>query len=108
MDWRKTKSAVAIGDRRHAMPAANCAVGVPVQWGIIVGVQINRARGNNHARSIQDFGTLIGVDLANFGDLAILDAKVRLVWWDQRSIDNRSAFNDGIKLWHITLLRIKR
>ncbi len=86
------------------MPAAYRAMGVPVERGIVVGVQVNCPWSDDHPRGIKDFCAIVGVNLADFGNLAILNTKVSMVGRHQSSIDDRSTFNDCIKLWHISLL----
>src|SRR5262244_2866170 len=104
MQRGKTKPAVADGDRGHAVPTANRAVGIPVQLSIIVGVEINKPRGHDEPAGIDHLGRLVAVEPADLGDLAIFDANVSLVAWHPRPIDDRAAFYDGIELWHASLL----
>jgi hypothetical protein len=42
--------------------------------------------------------------MADFGDDAILDADISVVRRNQRTINDRSSLNKGIKLCHIALL----
>ena len=86
------------------MPAAYGAIGVPVDRGVIVSMQVNCPWSDDHPRGIKDFCSIVGVNLADFSDLTIGDADISLERRYQRPINNRSAFNDGIKLWHNALL----
>jgi hypothetical protein len=65
-----------------------------------MGVEINKSRGDNQPARIDHLGCITTIQATNFGNLAILDAEVRTVPRYPRPIDNRAAFNNGIKLWH--------
>ena len=60
---RKTEAAVTDGDRGHAVPAADGAVRVPVQLGVVVGVQVNRAGSDNTIRSLKHLTGIAGPEL---------------------------------------------
>jgi hypothetical protein len=100
----KAKAAIANRDRRHAMPAANGAVRIPVQLGVIVGVKIDESWGHDEPAGIDHFRGVAAGQPADFGDLAVLDADVALVARDSRPINDRPAFNNGIELRHKALL----
>ena len=72
--------------------------------GIIVSMQVNCPWSDDQPRGVKDFCSIVGVNLADFRNLAIGDADISLERRYQRTINNRSAFNDGIKLWHNALL----
>jgi hypothetical protein len=71
-----------------------------MQLGIVMGVEIDKSRGDNQPAGIDHLGCIVAIQATNFGNLAILDAEVRAVSGHPRPIDNRAVFNNGIKLWH--------
>src|SRR4030095_539356 len=83
------------------MPAANRAVGVPVELGIVVGMEIHKPGGDDEPAGIDHLGSVAGIETADFGDLAILNADIRAVARHARAIDDRAVFNNGIKLRHM-------
>ena len=53
--------------------------GSQCKLGIIVGVEINKSRGDNQPAGIDHLGCIVAVQATNFGNLAILDADVGAV-----------------------------
>src|SRR5262245_57065017 len=86
------------------MPAADGAVGVPMELGVVVGVQVNEAGRDNLPRGVEDLGGVTAVEPPDLGNLAVLDADVGFVPWHPRPIDDRAALNNRIELCHMTLL----
>jgi hypothetical protein len=65
-----------------------------------VGVEINCAGSNDVAGGIEYLFGVATFETTDLGNLAVLDAEVGLIAGHARPIDNRAAFNNGIKLWH--------
>jgi hypothetical protein len=82
------------------MPTPDGAVGVPVDWRVIVGVEINCARSNDVAGGIEYLFGIAAFEMADLGNLAVLDADVSSIGRHQGSINNRSPFNNRIELCH--------
>src|SRR2546428_11167194 len=104
MQRGKAKPAVAHSDRGYSMPAGDRQVGVPMDLGIIVSVQVDTARRNDEPAGIQHLFGSAAIQAANFGDLATLDADIRLVAWHACPIDNRTVFNNSVEFGHDFLL----
>src|SRR5712691_13368574 len=100
MQRGKAKPAVADGDRGHAVPTADRTIRIPVQLGVVMGVEINKPRGHDEPAGIDHLGRVAAVEPTDLGDLAILDANVGFIPWHPRAIDDRATFNDGIELCH--------
>ena len=88
------------------MPAGDCQIRVPVQLGIIVGVQVDTAWGDNQPPGIQHLCGIAGVQTAHFGNLPIFDANVTPVAWYTGAIDNCAIFDNDIILSHKSLLML--
>ena len=102
--WGKTKPAIPNGDGGHTVPTADRAVRVPVQLGIIVGVQIDESRSNDLPAGINLFFGVAAADFPNLSNLTVLDTKVGLVTRHLRPVDDRTVLNHCIELRHTTLL----
>src|SRR5712691_9615455 len=100
MDRGEAEATVADGHGSHAVPAADRAVGVPVQLGVVVRVQVNEPRRHNQARGIEHFGSVMTLQPADLGDLAVLDPDVGPVAWHSRAVHHRAASDDSIELCH--------
>ena len=98
----KAEAAVAQRHRRDSVPAADRAVGVPVNLGVIVGVQIDRARGDNQPAGVNDPGCIAGLQPADLGHPAVLDPQVGAVAWHLGAVDNRPIFDHHIKFCHVS------
>src|SRR5881397_2773874 len=100
MQRGKAKPTVADRDRGHAVPTANGAVRVPVELGVVVGVQIDKSWGDNEPVGVDHLGGVTRLQAANLGDLAVLNPQVCAVAGHPRAIDDGAASNNGIELWH--------
>jgi hypothetical protein len=58
------------------MPTADGTVGISVDLGVVMSVQIDESWGHNQPPSIDHCGGVTGVQAADFGDLAVLNAEV--------------------------------
>src|SRR5262249_2419748 len=68
------------------------------------GVQVDGARSDKQSRGIQHLSRIAALQLADFGDLAVLNAEVGVIAWQPRTIDDHAVLNDCIELCHKTLL----
>ena len=82
------------------MPAGQRAVGIPVDLGVIMGVQIDEPWRDDEPVGIKRFLGLARAELADLGDLAILDAKVPGVAWRAGTIDDCATLDNHIKFGH--------
>ena len=82
------------------MPTPNSTVRVPVDWRIVVGVEINCARSNDVARGIEYLFGVAAFETPDLGNLTVLDADVSPLGWHQGSVNNRSPFYNRIELCH--------
>src|SRR6266850_7474389 len=74
--------------------------------GIVVSVQVDAARCNDQSSCIQNLFGIAAIQTANFGDLATLDADIRLVTRHTCPIDNGTVFNNSVEFGHDFLLNI--
>ncbi len=76
LSGRQSQPALTDGQRSHAMPTRKGAVGIPIDLGVVMTMDFDRAWSNDATRSVKllnSFGTDPSGDL---GDLAIFDRKV--------------------------------
>ena len=67
---------------------------------IIVAMQVDDPRSDNHPARIEHVLRIATLEMADFSDFVAFDAKIGLVGREQRPVDNRAAFNNGIELRH--------
>jgi len=79
------------------MPARQGAVRVPEQLRVVVRVQIDEAGGDDEAVGVHDARTLVGIDMADFGDDARTYADVGPVAGNPSSIDDGSILDDEVE-----------
>src|SRR5262245_29263715 len=96
----KAESAVAIGDRGYAVPTADSTVWIPMDWRIVVGMEINCARSNDETGGIEYLFGIAAFETTDLGNLTTLDADVSPIGRHQGSINDRSPFNNRIELCH--------
>src|SRR5215510_12235751 len=95
----EAKPAVPVSDGGHPVPTADRAIRIPMDWRIVVRVEVNGPWSHDQPRGIEDFRPIAAAYvLRDFDNLAVLDSKVSLVRWHQRAINNCTAFNDCIEL----------
>ena len=91
------------------MPTANGAVWVPVQLGVIMGVEVDESWGYDEPTGINHFRGVAAVQPADFGNLTVLDAQIGFVAGDPRSIDDRAASSrEVIAMSHEIIARAGR
>ena len=66
-------------------------------WGIVVGVQVDRARSNNQSFGIEHLRPIAALETANLGDLAVLDTDVGTITRQPRPVDNRAPSDDSVE-----------
>src|SRR5262249_24459417 len=67
-------------------------------------VQVDGPRGDNEPLGVQHLGGAAALEVADCGDLPVLNAEVSTVPWHPRTIDNRPALDQRIELCHDVLL----
>ena len=99
----EAEAAVAKHDGGDAVPAGDRAVGVPLDLGVVVGVEVDEA-----GRDDQPFGVehLVGVGgahgAADLRHAAVFDADIGLEPGHSRAIDHRAALDQDIELGHLS------
>jgi hypothetical protein len=63
-------------------------------------MQVDDPRSDNEAARIEHLLRITTLELTDFGDDTVFDANIGLIGREQRSIDDRTAFNNGIELRH--------
>ena len=86
------------------MPAGKGAVGIPVDLGIVMRVQVDRPRRNHAARSVKLLLSLRLEVAANFGNLAVENSKIGPIRRQPSPINDSAITNDEVILSHTTLL----
>src|SRR5690242_8603787 len=86
------------------MPTRNRAIWVPVNLGIVMGVQVNVPRSHDLPGGIQDFGAVARIEPADFGDFAVFNANIGLIARDASAVDNHSVFNNCVEFSHYSHL----
>ena len=85
---RESESALANGQGGDSEPSGQGGVWVPVELGIIVGVQVYGARGDDAAAGVQLLGSPAVDASADHGHAAILDSNVGTNAGHSRPVDN--------------------
>ena len=96
----KTNAAIAANRGGHAMREAGVEPVVPQKLAVIMGVDVDKAGGDNRASGVDHFAR-IARNGADLDDQAVLDRDVRRIASCTRAIDNRAAADNQIK--HIRL-----
>jgi hypothetical protein len=101
---RKAEAALTDADRGDAEPAGQRRVRIPVELGVVVRVEIDRAWSDDATPRV-DLLRASRLDAATHaGDAAVLDADVGLIARHTGTVDHRSATNDEIELGHAAFL----
>ena len=96
----EAEAALADGERRNTKPAGQRGIGVPVELGIVVGVQVYGARGHDAAAGVQFFYAATVDATANHRHPAVLDANVGADAGDASAVNDGAAAYYQVKLWH--------
>ena len=72
---RETHAAAAHYHRTHTVIDTRAQIGVPGDLAVVMGMQVNKARGHNLSAGI-DYRIRLGLTVAHFHDHAILDADI--------------------------------
>lgn len=88
---REAEAAVADGDGGAAVPAGAGAVGVPVDRGVVVGVGVDHARGDDSAFRVDLAGRGIVTEGSDLLDAAVRDADVGDVPGELGAVDDGSG-----------------
>src|ERR1700758_5000538 len=77
---------------------------------VVMAMKVDDAGGDDEAAGIEHLLGIIAVQTTNSGDLAVLDSDVCFIRRYQRSVDNRTAFYDGVEVSHFSssLLPVNR
>src|ERR1700756_1579876 len=82
------------------MPTCDRAVRIPMNLGIVMGVQVDIAGSHNLSGSIEHLAAIATIEPADLGDFAVFDPDVGLVAGDAGAVDNHSVFDNGVELSH--------
>ena len=86
------------------MPAADGQIRIPVELGVVVGVQVDGTRRDNQPAGVQHPTAVAGLEPPDLSDLAVLDTNIGAVARNPASVNNRAAFYQCVKLCHDSLL----
>ena len=103
---REAEPAVAHGDGRAPVPARARAVGVPVQLGVVVGVEIDHARGDDASLRVDLAGRGTVTEGPDLLDAAIRDADVGDVSGELRAVDDGSGFEHQVVVGHAIVSQV--
>ena len=96
----ETEAALAHSQRGHAELARQGGVGVPVELGIVVSVQVNGARGHDAATGVQ-FLCAASVDApADHCNATVLDGKVATKPGNTGAVNHGAAADYDVEFWH--------
>ena len=82
------------------MPARQRAVGIPEELRVVVGVQVDEARRHDQAAGVDHLVGLVGADLADLGDHAVLDPDVAAKARQAAAVDDHAAANHAVVPGH--------
>jgi hypothetical protein len=83
------------------MPARHRAVWVPEELSIVMSVKIDETGSYIQPAGVNCFFGFVGLQIADFGDLAFPDADICPVTRHPRPVDYRAASNNKVKLRHL-------
>ena len=90
------------------MPAGDGAPSVPLDLGVVVGVQVDETRRDDEATRVEDLigGCRLAIpEPPDLGDLPVLDRDVGDVAWDAGAVHHGAALDDDVVLSHVVLPR---
>ena len=102
--WRETETALAHRQRSDPELAGQGSVGVPVELGVVVGVEVDRSWRYDAAAGVQFLGAGAVYAPADHRHAAVFDAQIGAELGNARAVDDRAAANHQVKLSHYVLL----
>ena len=88
---RKAEAAVADDHRGHPVPAGQGAVRIPEHLRVVVRVEIDEARGDDHAAGIEHARAIGRPDVSQLGDATVLDGDIAPAPRHARAVDHHAA-----------------
>src|SRR5439155_5323265 len=99
-DGGEAEPAVADDDRGDAVPARQRAVRVPVDLGVVVGVEVDEAGGDDAAVGVEHPLGVLGVEAPDTGHAAVADAEVGPPARHPGAVDDHPAPDDRVEARH--------
>ncbi len=93
-DRREAEAAVADHDRGDTVPGRNRQIRIPENLGVVMGVEVDEARGDNQPAGIDDLGCLVGRYAPNLGNSAVFDTHIAAKARRTGTVDDHPVLND--------------
>ena len=97
---REAEATVPNDDRRDAVPAGDRAPGVPLDLGVVVGVEVDEAGGDDQASGVQLMLGRRAAEATDASDVAVLDRDVCLVARNLGPVDDGSTTDEDVEICH--------
>src|SRR5579872_3547493 len=97
----KTETAVANDKRGDAMPTRHSAVRIPEELSIVMSVKIDEAGSDIQPAGVNGLFSLMGLQITDLGDLAVLDTDIRTVARHPCAVDYRATSDGEIEFRHV-------
>ena len=82
------------------MPAGERAPRVPLDLGVVVGMEVHEARRHDQPAGVEDLRGVAGSDPADLGDAPVLNPDVGAVAGYPETVDHRAALDQNVKVSH--------